>query len=258
MSIPTIPELCASKGLRVIVAVGLTVAVTGYVVGLRQSRVESQRGAVYGRDRVVVNAADADVPTIIPYSKLGTKKLGPNRDWTTNLATLTQPAASSPPKKASSVKERESILAERAKRRAFDGAPPYIPHPTASISVSACLACHEKGISIGDKVASRMSHPVYGNCTQCHVEIASGEPDHANNSFLAFTASLGERASAGAPPAMPHPLWMRNECQSCHGSTGPQALRITHPERQNCLQCHATTSPIDQAPIARASTRVPR
>src|SRR4051794_3435367 len=86
----------AAKGLRVLVAVGLTVALTGYVVGLRESRVESRRGVVYGKSMTDVADVAADMPTIVRYDQLGTKNLGPNRSWTTNLSTLTQPAAEVP------------------------------------------------------------------------------------------------------------------------------------------------------------------
>jgi hypothetical protein len=49
----------------------------------------------------------------------------------------------------------------------------------------------------------------------------------------------GPRLYDGAPPVMPHPLFMRETCIACH--TGPGArpeIRTSHPERRRCAQCH--------------------
>jgi cytochrome c-type protein NapB len=45
---------------------------------------------------------------------------------------------------------------------------------------------------------------------------------------------------------MPHPMHMRSECDSCHGPSGRPGLRTSHPDRQNCVQCHASSAPLDQ------------
>ncbi len=43
----------------------------------------------------------------------------------------------------------------------------------------------------------------------------------------------------GSPPMIPHQLQMRESCVSCHaGPSAPKEIRVTHPERINCRQCH--------------------
>ena len=61
-------------------------------------------------------------------------------------------------------------LADRARNRAYDTARPTIPHATEGMTVASCIACHGPGIKVGDKIATKVSHPHLTNCTQCHVE----------------------------------------------------------------------------------------
>ena len=43
----------------------------------------------------------------------------------------------------------------------------------------------------------------------------------------------------GSPPVIPHKLFMRENCLSCHaGPSAPKEIRMSHPERVNCRQCH--------------------
>jgi cytochrome c-type protein NapB len=37
---------------------------------------------------------------------------------------------------------------------------------------------------------------------------------------------------------------------SCHGYTGLQGIRTTHPWRQNCQQCHAPSATMNQTLLA--------
>jgi len=140
---------------------------------------------------------------------------------------------------------RARSLALRAARRAYEGAPPVVPHPTAGLSPAACRECHATGLTAGPLVARKASHPYLFNCFQCHVEQANavfgqGEAPAENR----FTGARprgqgGSRAYPGAPPTIPHTLLMRTSCNSCHGALGYEGLRTTHPERLNCVQCHA-------------------
>lgn len=148
---------------------------------------------------------------------------------------------------------------ERAAGRAYDGAPPTIPHPIDHSGDAACLACHQTGMRIAGRRAPALSHETYTNCTQCHVEREAKRPwneldPHAiplNSSFEGFRPAVeGSRAWDGAPPQMPHTSRMRENCASCHGPHGPEGLRTTHPERLNCVQCHAPNSALDQFPFS--------
>ena len=142
---------------------------------------------------------------------------------------------------------KAAALLERQQRRAFDGAPPVVPHPIQQGGSSGdCLACHADGVKVEGKTAPVMSHPALVSCTQCHV---SSQPDVAmaslagDNSFVGLASpGGGPRAWPGAPPRIPHMTWMREDCASCHGVTGKPGLRTTHPQRGSCTQCHVNNN----------------
>lgn len=157
---------------------------------------------------------------------------------------------------------RAEALARRALRRAYDGAPPTVPHPVAQGAFPACLSCHRDGVDIAGRVAPAMPHAELGNCLQCHVvseapmagEAVAGGPPTAN-SFDGLRPPLrGERASAIAPPTIPHATTMRGRCESCHGTLS-QGIRSTHPWRESCTQCHAPSAELDQRPRLAAAVR---
>src|SRR5690606_24328651 len=70
--------------------------------------------------------------------------------------------------------DRDLMLAERRKRRAYDGAPPTIPHPIDTRAKPNCLVCHEQGAKIGELVAPMISHAPYSSCVQCHAPSSAG------------------------------------------------------------------------------------
>jgi nitrate reductase cytochrome c-type subunit len=146
-------------------------------------------------------------------------------------------------------KKRES-LEERAALRAFNGAPPVIPHSVDQLELSSCAACHREGLAAANFSIPRMSHKFLVNCLQCHAPPAqtwSEKHIEIENLFDGVEAPLeGERAWPGAPPTVPHSTQMRSNCISCHGPGGKKGLRTSHPERQNCLQCHAPSARLDQ------------
>jgi cytochrome c-type protein NapB len=93
-------------------------------------------------------------------------------------------------------------------------------------------------------MASKMSHVVMTNCTQCHVEQS---PVPAETTFVGvYRAGPGERANPGAPPTIPHHTWLRDNCNSCHGLVSRPGTRTTHPWLTNCTQCHVPSAALDQ------------
>lgn len=131
----------------------------------------------------------------------------------------------------------------RAERRAYDGAPPVIPHMRMG---TGCTNCHSQtGIQFGEMgFAPPMPHSIdadaFARCEQCHV-YAEEQTVFAENDFIPLRQDLrkGRRATSTSPPVMPHPVFMRENCAACH--TGPAAreeIRCTHPERVRCGQCH--------------------
>ncbi len=142
----------------------------------------------------------------------------------------------------------------RAKRRAYDGAPPVIPHGAMG---AECTSCHTRtGIQFGSMgFAPPMPHVSdpggigqFARCTQCHV-YQNATTVFVENTFDGLRQDLrhGKKQHALAPPVIPHSTFMRENCVACH--TGPAAreeIRCSHPERIRCGQCHvaAVTSDV--------------
>lgn len=141
----------------------------------------------------------------------------------------------------------------RAARRLYDGAPPVIPHAPLKIK---CIACHtatgQETPPLGFAPANPHTHTAglssTSRCEQCHVfrqqnETVVNVSDLSSESdFQGLTQHFAkaERLYPGAPPVIPHEIFMREDCASCH--TGPSArseIRCSHPQRTNCRQCHA-------------------
>ncbi|MBP7778238.1 MAG: nitrate reductase cytochrome c-type subunit [Acidobacteria bacterium] len=133
----------------------------------------------------------------------------------------------------------------RAALRAYDGAPPTIPHDA---SIGACTTCHDADGSAIDGVGVAPASPhgdaaadgAFRRCRQCHVP-DSGAALLVQSRFtgLAQGPWRGGRATPGAPPTIPHTLQLRGQCLTCHAGPGARAeIRTTHPERVRCRQCH--------------------
>jgi len=146
---------------------------------------------------------------------------------------------------------RAASIDRRAQLRAFEGAPPVIPHSIQDLNVQSCRACHAEGLRAGDKISRMVSHTYLPSCTQCHVE-ATGFLLDANaippNEFrgLRSQGMGGTRAWAGAPPVVPHTFFMRTNCVSCHGEFGYDGWRPDHLSRSNCAQCHVPAAEFEQ------------
>lgn len=197
-------------------------------------------------------ATELDPSSVIPataYSQLASVIRSAHAQLRTDLTALSKQAVLSE-QAAVTTEVKLAALAKRQENRAFNGAPPTVPHPIDQMSAQACLACHGEGWQASGMRASRMSHPFLAECTQCHVE---SKPSHQmaslfrQSNFVGLPApTKGSRAYPGAPPQIPHTTWMRSDCQSCHGPSGPLGLRTTHPWRQECQQCHLPTSTSEQ------------
>ncbi len=134
----------------------------------------------------------------------------------------------------------------RAERRMYDGAPPVIPHGELG---AACTACHDvRGVAVeGLGFAPPSPHEITAGlsatsrCRQCHVPRQTDQL-FRRNSFAGAPQDLrsGPRLHPLAPPVIPHPVFMRENCGACHdGPAAREEVRCSHPERTRCLQCHA-------------------
>lgn len=241
------------RGLEVGLVVALAVAAIGLVTGVTGTGREVRE---YVGDRP---APETGVPAR-SYADMRVAPHGPNAavqaGWFAGLPT--GPDLEAPVLQTEA--ERIAALRRRAARRAYDGAPPTIPHAIDQLAVPSCLACHDRGKVIAGLTAPRMSHARHDSCVQCHVVSSDPRPHVAATRAAPATRFVGlesvaggERAWPGAPPTVPHTTLMRERCDACHGTLGAAGMRSTHPWRQSCTQCHAPSAALDQrAPIARA------
>lgn len=189
------------------------------------------------------------------YENMGARRRGPNAGMYTGAfdeMNADKPGLRDPVVQTDA--ERQSVVTARAGRRAYDGAPPTIPHEVKQTGFPDCLSCHGEGAKVAGtgKRAPRMSHERMDSCTQCHVPTSAPTPlrppeNPVENDFAGLAApQKGTRAWPGAPPTIPHRTLMRSECSSCHGVTGVNGIRSSHPYRVSCTQCHVGSAELDQ------------
>lgn len=142
-------------------------------------------------------------------------------------------------------KNHERSLNSYYNNRAYPGAPPTIPHEIKEdnlIGGNNCLKCHENGGFVQNLNAYTpvTPHPKMVNCRQCHVLEKTSKDFKSNFFYKENPPIIGHNNElVSSPPVIPHQLQMRENCLSCHA--GPSALkeiRVSHPERVNCRQCH--------------------
>ena len=204
--------------------IGLCAVLMGstiYVVGesLREGR---GHGAT---QRETVRAPDREIPHEAAVFRLSRNA----------LSIAAQPAVSG--------KSRD--LTVFYQRRAYLGAPPVIPHAVKADMArepASCVACHERGGYVAEfkAFAPVTPHPELVSCRQCHVPAAT-QPAFKETLWESVSRPALKRAALpGSPPQIPHGLAMRENCLACHGGSGAaKDIRVSHPERANCRQCHA-------------------
>ncbi len=157
--------------------------------------------------------------------------------------------------------ESEKELKTYYKNRAYPGAPPMIPHPLISekgIGGKTCLQCHQNGgYAEQFKAFSPITpHPEMLNCKQCHLPKKTELTFKATNWEKINHPEIQQSALVGSPPIIPHELDMRSNCLSCHAGAGaPKEIRVSHPERVNCRQCHVpkNTKDIFKKPVSEGA-----
>ena len=134
----------------------------------------------------------------------------------------------------------------RALRRAFPGAPPVIPHPPLS---GTCNSCHtpvggrvvpEIGIAPANPHTQTPGMSEQSRCKQCHIFKQSDGTFVASDFMAAQPFRLrGDRSHVKAPPTVPHPGFMYEDCNACHTGAGARPeIACDHAERLRCRQCH--------------------
>jgi cytochrome c-type protein NapB len=127
--------------------------------------------------------------------------------------------------------------------RQYPGSPPVVPHILMDEKSAQldCLSCHLQGgfAESFNRFTPVTPHPQHESCNQCHVKREDSSLFTGIDWFSVMPPRLGRSALAGSPPPIAHPLQMRENCVACH--VGPGAvvsIRVEHPMRGNCRQCH--------------------
>ena len=246
------------KTLAVVFLMVCMLAVSGFFMGMRQTEHQEIRKPLPVSEKHAMPSASPlrEIPNAPKYKEIAQSGWLANSDWKFTLADL--PRATAPPagQTPAAPAEIAAAIERRKSLRAYDGAPPVIPHAIDTLKSSACTSCHgeDTNLVIAGKRPAEISHPWITNCTSCHVPAdglrqVTAPPETrllVENSFIGkSSAGHGPRAYGTAPPTMPHAVWMRQNCMACHGPGREQAIRTSHPERQNCLQCHAPNAAFD-------------
>ncbi|QQL44857.1 nitrate reductase cytochrome c-type subunit [Sulfuriroseicoccus oceanibius] len=251
---PSQPPAGSKRLMLVLFIIVSIVAASGYFMGLKQTReITGERSPSPWQDNLAYQSDGGIIPQAPAYSEEATANWQANDDWQSHFAQLRFDTSLRAPTSKPREDELAAALIARNARRAYDTAPPVVPHAIDEHNPNACVVCHTPGNSrlIGNRLTPEMSHPYLTNCTQCHVPaagqhelpelpMATGALMASGNTFQGLpSGAVAEVAYQGAPPVLPHPVWMRQNCMACHGEGRPSAIRTSHPHRQNCLQCHA-------------------
>ena len=255
MNAPPNQQSVASRTSVLFLCGVMAVAAIGYVVGINDG-VPREDGVPVAKsllaDHTSVSSDPMAAIAAIAYADMRRTENGPTSHWKPTLDQIPQPEFDLFAETRPSEDDKLQSTRTRASRRAFNGAPPVIPHVVENTADAACYACHGKGMRIDGRVANRMSHQFLANCTQCHAppppKPFATESLEVASHFVGLSAPLkGDRAFPGAPPTIPHSTWMRSECLACHGTeAGWAGLQSTHPWRVNCEQCHAPSATLEQ------------
>ncbi len=250
-----------SRTTRLLAFVVISLAIVGYFTGIQSPMPVIPTTVTQQVDENSTDPATSELVGVIPATHyINMAEVSLNHRRHASLASLKSTIDPRAKIKIES-DDKHAALQRRAQNRAYNGAPPTIPHPIDQRSDASCVACHGNGARTNSLRIPRMSHALLSNCTQCHVESRSQHMTpiaFRENEFDGLVApSQGPRAFKGAPPQIPHSTWMRSDCMSCHGYAGLHGIRTTHPWRTNCQQCHAPSATMDQTLLAEEPQFLP-
>jgi len=266
---PRAPRDVTKRAMGLTLTGVIAVAFLGYFVGLDYGVPRHDFGPpapvpAAGGVSPDLHGSPREVLPAMSYADMRERRIGPTRKRRVSLEPWKVPAPEPDVTIEIDLEARRASLATRAERRAYNGAPPVIPHAVDAFDHDACLACHSEGLRVESLTARPLPHPYLRNCMQCHAppgsDALASVDDRSSvaapeNSFDGIAAPFqGERAWPGAPPTVPHSTWMRDNCLACHGPGGWPGMETTHPWRRMCLQCHAPSAALDQRVAGRAES----
>jgi len=245
-----------------LIIVGIA-SVSGVFMGMRQSKDDGEWKSPWLPAEQASAEEQKVFPTAPKYADIPTTKWKANKAWRNSLANLPKQKMNLVDQEPLDTTARVKVLKGRSSRRAYDGAPPTIPHAINYRDVDSCIVCHaqDANVLIAGRRSPAMSHPFMSNCTQCHApQSGLSMLQHSGTVGLVVVSQFkgathsgsGSRAYPGAPPTVPHRISMRQNCASCHGPGMPDAITTSHPQRGNCMQCHAQDASYDNREMLAA------
>lgn len=243
-----------SRWYKVVLLGVITLAFVGFFVGTSEHGYRLDRHVPGGGGATAdEETADREAPTYRELMTSGYDKSPESRESIAALRRRNRP-------------QWQPATGTFGENRAYDTAPPTVPHPIQSRTTDACVTCHGQGIQVGDEKGPPMSHDYKVNCVQCH---APGTPDRpfaadppstvpTDNGFRGRETPgpvSGPRSYDGAPPRIPHTTQMRSNCAACHGPYGEPGPPSHGNEKASCRQCHAADEgpPVALAPPSGVS-----
>ena len=152
-----------SNAAILIAFVVMSVAVAGYFTGLQAPRKVTEVDSNSVRDRQKTNRSHTPEEGVIlatHYSEMtATRRTDRSRTQLSTLKSTIEPLAEI----QISPEEKLVALQQRARNRAFNGAPPTVPHSIDHQSDTACVACHQTGVVTASMRIPRMSHTILAN-----------------------------------------------------------------------------------------------
>ena len=149
-----------SRGLLYcFVVIVSAVSLAGFLTGT-QTRPETVRRVSSPAPQ---GGQENEVPLARSYREMRESARGPGSGWNEAMK-----VASEQPARVDRSTLEEALLRRQA-RRAYDGAPPTIPHLVQQNSAADCMACHEHALRLAEKQAPMLPHAAFTQCNQCHV-----------------------------------------------------------------------------------------
>jgi len=121
----------------------VVVSFVGYFVGIGPI---PQSQLSQGPLGAVPVAASEGAPPAVAYAQMDARHDGPNRAWRTSLNHLVFDNVDPATSEVASVEMKQAALVQREARRAYNGAPPTVPHTIDQRSSAVCVACHQEGL----------------------------------------------------------------------------------------------------------------
>ncbi len=251
-------EVSSGNIFSLLLLVVVIISISGLFMGMRHTPKENLSSKLWQDRKAEYNPEHEKIPIAPRYKDIPSYKWKVDSGWVNSLTDLPHSTDKHKAGKVMSKADRAAAVKRRNARRAYNGAPPIIPHAIQTRDVQSCIVCHGKDstVTVAGRNTPKMSHPYFTSCTQCHAtkdgeNFLKGASKkitgiQVSSSFKGSASpGVGTRAYKGAPPTIPHRLNMRQNCMACHGEGMTEAITTSHPQRRNCLQCHALNSGFD-------------